>query len=259
VSRSQTVSFTQPSNMSIGQTQTIFANATSGLPVTVLYSPTTVCSMSGSTISALSAGTCFLTFAQGGGSGYLAAPVVSTSFTVGGVKSTQTISFRPLNSLYLGGSQNVNASSSSNLPVTFYATPSSVCYASGSSVYSVGVGTCFISFEQLGNSSFSAAPRVSTSFNVLKIKTNQVFTGSGAVYCPLGYTFISGSAASSWYEDYPYFRRYYWVTSRVAASNGFTASGYIEESYRNFTTVSYGTAGSKRFTWSPPVSITCNG
>jgi hypothetical protein len=54
-------------------------------------------------------------------------------------------------------------------------------------------------------------------------------------------------------------RQNYIVTSKGKSGNGYVASGYLLESYRNYSNVSYGTAGSKTFAWSPPVTITCNG
>ncbi|MCI0155093.1 hypothetical protein KNO15_00045 [Leifsonia shinshuensis] len=67
-----------------GQTVALPAVATSGLPVTYSVAPagSTVCSVSGSTLSFLTAGTCTVDAAQAGDSDWLAATAASVSYTV---------------------------------------------------------------------------------------------------------------------------------------------------------------------------------
>jgi len=67
-------SFPAPSNLFVGQTATLTATADSGLTIFVFGSNTpTICTVSGSTVSYLAAGTCSLTADQTGNTNYNAA------------------------------------------------------------------------------------------------------------------------------------------------------------------------------------------
>lgn len=67
-----------------GQSLTLSASATSGLPVTYSVAPaaSTVCSVSGTTLSFLAAGTCTVEAAQAGSADWLPAGVATVSYTV---------------------------------------------------------------------------------------------------------------------------------------------------------------------------------
>ena len=84
----QTISFTStaPAGATVGgPTYTVTATATSGLPVTFTIdaSATSVCSISGSTVSFLGVGTCVIDANQAGNANFNAAPQVQQSFAVG--------------------------------------------------------------------------------------------------------------------------------------------------------------------------------
>jgi len=83
----QTIAFTStaPAPATVGgPTYTVTATATSGLPVafTIDASATSVCSISGSTVSFIGAGTCVIDANQPGNANYNAAPQVQQSFAV---------------------------------------------------------------------------------------------------------------------------------------------------------------------------------
>ena len=85
---SQTISFTStnPTPVTVGGTYTPTATATSGLPVTITIDSSTlssVCSISGSTVSFTGVGTCVIDANQAGNATYAAAPQVQQSVTVG--------------------------------------------------------------------------------------------------------------------------------------------------------------------------------
>ncbi|MFY9824126.1 MAG: hypothetical protein WAM82_22310 [Thermoanaerobaculia bacterium] len=85
---SQTISFTSapPAAATVGgPTYTVTATATSGLPIafTIDASATSVCSISGSTVSFIGVGTCVIDANQAGNANYNAAPQVQQSFAVG--------------------------------------------------------------------------------------------------------------------------------------------------------------------------------
>ena len=88
---SQTITFPTLSDITLGGTApTLAATASSGLTVSYASSTTGVCTVSGSTITIVSTGSCSITASQSGGSGYAAAANVSKSFTITAPAVTNT-------------------------------------------------------------------------------------------------------------------------------------------------------------------------
>jgi hypothetical protein len=167
----QTISFTSTAPVGAvvgGPTYTVTATATSGLPVTFTIDPvaSSVCTIAGSTVSFIGAGTCVIDANQAGNANYNAAPQAQQSFAVG--KGNQTISFTstPPAVPVVGGTYTVTATATSGLPVTFTSATPAVCTISGSTVTFIGTGTCTINANQAGNANFNAAPQVQQSFTV---------------------------------------------------------------------------------------------
>ncbi|MCF8159642.1 MAG: c-type cytochrome [Polaromonas sp.] len=80
---SQTISFANPGAQTLGLTPvTLVASADSGLSVSLSSSTPRVCSVSGSTLTLVTAGTCTVNANQAGNSVYTAAATVSRSFSV---------------------------------------------------------------------------------------------------------------------------------------------------------------------------------
>jgi hypothetical protein len=172
--RTQTISFTStaPSGAVVGggTTYTVSATSTSGLAVTfsIASASAGVCTVSGSTVSITGAGSCVVDADQAGNAMYQAAPQVQQSFTVG--RGSQTISFTstPPNADRNDPPYTVTATTTSGLPVTFSADPSSngVCSVSGSTVSFEGRGTCIIYANQPGDANWLPAPQVQQVFKV---------------------------------------------------------------------------------------------
>ena len=80
----QTISFTQPTNMVLGSTPAaLVATATpSGYTVAFASTTTGVCTVSGTTLTILTAGTCSITASQNGNPSYSAATNVVKSFSI---------------------------------------------------------------------------------------------------------------------------------------------------------------------------------
>jgi hypothetical protein len=183
---SQTISFTSTAPVGAvvgGATYTVAATATSGLPVTLTIDAgaASVCSIAGSTVSFIGAGTCVIDANQAGNANYNAAPQAQQSFTVG--KGTQAITFTstaPTAAQFDGTPYNVGATASSGLTVTFTIDPTaaSVCSISGSTVTFTGVGTCVINADQAGDSNWNPAPQVQQSFAVAKANQTISFTST---------------------------------------------------------------------------------
>ncbi len=77
----QTITFASLSNITLGGTPSVLSATAPGGAVSFSSSTTAVCSVSGTTITALTIGTCTITADQAGGGGY-AATNVSQSFTI---------------------------------------------------------------------------------------------------------------------------------------------------------------------------------
>ena len=128
-----------------------------------------VCSVSGTAVALLGAGTCTILADQAGSAGYHPAPQAQQSFSVG--RAAQAISFSstpPVPAAVGDPDYAVAASASSGLPVTFAAAPASagICSVSGSTVSLVGAGTCTVVASQGGNAVYDPADPVQQSFTV---------------------------------------------------------------------------------------------
>ncbi len=81
----QTIDFATPGgtpSYTVGQTFVVGATASSGLPVTFAAGPGGVCAVSGTTVTALGAGTCAVTAGQPGDATHAAAPDVTRTFAI---------------------------------------------------------------------------------------------------------------------------------------------------------------------------------
>ena len=181
---SQTITFAPIGTQTVGTPLTLSASASSTLPVAYVASPSTVCTVSGSTASFVGSGNCSITASQTGNSSYAAATPVTQMFTVNG--KAQTITFGAIASQTIGTPLTLGATASSSMAVTYTASPSTVCTVSGNTVTFSGTGNCTITASQTGSSTYAAATPVSQTFAV---NSNQSFTLS--LTTP-GVTAISG-------------------------------------------------------------------
>lgn len=79
----QTITFPPPGNQTLGTaTPALGATASSGLTVSYVSNTTSICTVSGTALSLVAAGTCSLTASQAGDSTHAAAASVTDSFTV---------------------------------------------------------------------------------------------------------------------------------------------------------------------------------
>ncbi|MBZ9809917.1 putative Ig domain-containing protein, partial [Mesorhizobium sp. ESP-6-2] len=127
----QAISFAQPANAALTSGPVaLSATASSGLTVAFTSTTTAVCTVSGNSVTLLSAGTCTIDADQAGNANYQAAATVSRSFSV--TQGTQTISFtQPANAALTSGPVTLSATASSGLTVAFTSTTTAVCTVSG--------------------------------------------------------------------------------------------------------------------------------
>jgi hypothetical protein len=156
---SQSISITTPAPGSkvFGQSFTVAATASSGLPVS--FDSDGGCSNVGATFTMTSGTTdCTVKYDQAGNDNYDAAPQLTE--TVDAEKADQEISITihaPASKVY-GGSFTVAATGGgSGNPVAF--SNSGVCSNSGATfTMTSGTGNCVVHYNQAGNSNYNAAP-----------------------------------------------------------------------------------------------------
>jgi hypothetical protein len=167
----QTITFTPPDGTAIGQPITLSASASSGLTVSYRTDTPAVCTVSGSTVSPATVGTCTITASQPGNDNYAAAPGVSRSFPVHrhGVvsgKTSQAITFGQPPTEPVGQVVPLSASATSGLAVSFRSDTPAVCSVSGATVTTTTAGTCAVTASQAGDDRFAAARDVQRSYAV---------------------------------------------------------------------------------------------
>ncbi len=178
---SQSITFNALGSRALGSAPfTIGASASSGLAVTFSSLTTSVCTVSGSTVTLVAPGTCTVQASQAGNAGYSAAPLVNQSFTVSGGLTSQSITFGALGNKTLGAAPfTISATASSGLTVTFSSVTPTVCTVGGNAVTLVAAGTCTIQAAQAGNATYAAAPVVVRSFSVTAASQTIAFGALG--------------------------------------------------------------------------------
>ncbi len=81
----QTITFNNPGTLNFGTTPTLSASASSFYPVNFSSATTSVCTVSGSTLTFVTAGTCTINANQAGNSVFAAAPQVQQTFAVSAI------------------------------------------------------------------------------------------------------------------------------------------------------------------------------
>jgi len=219
VKANQTITFGPvPVLLTAGSTVTVTATASSGLPVTLSSSDTTVCTVTGTTVFGVASGTCTIAADQAGDATYNAAPQVTVSFPV---KTNQSITFAVVSALTVGGSVTLSATASSGLPVTFSSLTTTICTVSGSTVTGVAPGTCTIAADQAGDSSWNPAPEVTQNVTVTAAgATPQTITFGAAPALTVGGTAPVSATASSGLPV-----TFSSLTTTICTVSGFTVTG----------------------------------
>ena len=163
---SNTITFPQPADVALtAGPVAMVAQAISSLPVSYLSNTLTVCSVTGSSVSLLSAGTCSITATESGNGAFAAAPPVTRTFNV--LKVAQSITFvQPADTTLSVGGVTLAATASSSLAVSYTSGSAAVCTVSGSLVTLLTAGICSVSATQPGNATYLAAGVVSRTFVV---------------------------------------------------------------------------------------------
>jgi len=168
----QTITFTNPGAADLSSVQSVSLSASApGGTVTFATQTPSVCTVSGTTATLLTTGTCTVAADQSGGNGWNAAPQVPQSFNVGRSQAPQSITFDPPASAAVdGGNVMLTATATSNLPVTISSTTPSVCTVGGSGFALVPVqpGACDLSATQNGDATWLAATPVNATVTITR-------------------------------------------------------------------------------------------
>ncbi|BBH15933.1 hypothetical protein Back2_02200 [Nocardioides baekrokdamisoli] len=203
VQSSQAITFTSnPASPAYNGTYTVTATGGgSGNAVTFTSATSSVCTVSGSTVSFVGVGSCTINANQAGSTYYTAAPQKQQSFSV--AQASQTITFTstaPGAATYNGATYTVTATGgASGNAVTFTSATTPVCTLSGATVSFVGVGTCTINANQTGNTNYAAAAQAQQSFSVAKASQTITFTSTAPGSATVGgatYTVTATGGAS---------------------------------------------------------------
>jgi len=192
----QTVVFTLPAQVNPGNTSNLAPNASSGLPITYVSSTPGVCTVSATTVTYLTAGTCTITGTQPGNGTFAPAPPTSQTTTV--VLLPQTINFVLPAQAASGTTGTLAGTATSNLPVSYTSSTPGICTVTGTTVSYLTAGTCTIVANQAGDQTYAAATAVSQTATVF-VPGGQpqtiTFTLPAQAF-PQSSTVLSGTATS---------------------------------------------------------------
>jgi hypothetical protein len=156
-----------PSNKTVALTGTGGTGTGSYLTALDPSNTTPGCSVTGTTLTYTTAGTCVIAVTRSADTNYLAR-TDAVSFSIG--LASQSITFNSLSAKsYSSDTFTVSATTSASLTVAFTSGSTSVCTtsgANGNTVTLLGVGTCVINANQAGDINTGAAGQVTQNFTV---------------------------------------------------------------------------------------------
>ena len=194
---SQTITFGPLPSLTAGSTATVQATASSGLPVQYGSLSPAVCSVDAASglVTGLAIGTCSIGASQAGNADWSPATpgVLSFPVAVGG----QTISFGAAPVLSVQGTALLQASASSGLALRYGSLTPLLCAVDATSgmVTALAAGTCTVSADQSGNTTWAAALQARQSF-FIDFLTQRISFGAAPVLQATGTAVVQASASS---------------------------------------------------------------
>jgi hypothetical protein len=236
-----------PANGVVAGSSELSATASSGLAVTFAGNTPTICTVSGSTVSYVSVGTCSVTADQAGDADYNPAPQVTLNISVGLLEQTiSNFSATPATGLVNGSSSLSAMAGASGNPVTFASSTLAVCSVSGSTVNYLTAGTCTVTADQAGNVEYSAAAQVVLDIMVAKIEQNiSGLTADPDTGIVGGNSTLNSSASSGLVVIYGS------ATPAICLASGSTV-GYL---LAGICTVTANQAGNETYSASPQIML----
>ncbi|MBU3703428.1 MAG: hypothetical protein FGM42_03535, partial [Ilumatobacteraceae bacterium] len=205
--QSTSITSSVPAKPLPGGDYTVTATASSGLTPTIalLGGMGTVCSLAGSKVSFLAAGTCVVIATQAGNGNYLSAdPEDMQTIVVGSLNQNITFA-QPANMEFGDPDVMVAPTASSGLPVTLTSETATVCTVSSNKVSIVAVGRCELKASQAGDARYAAASDEYRVFDVVAVVPNSptissASASSGAITVKFMSPSFDGGAAITRYQ-----------------------------------------------------------
>ncbi len=164
-----TITFIFPPNTLLSDPPPILgATTSSGLPVSYVSNSLGVCTVTPEGVLAfVSSGSCTVTASQAGNAFYFAATSQQRTFAV--LAGVNQITFnKPADTLFTSPPPVLDATATSNLPITYSSLSPNVCtITSSGSITFLSIGSCVVWARQFGNNVYLEAPAVTQSFAVL--------------------------------------------------------------------------------------------
>ena len=195
-STAQAITFGAAPTVAVGGTAPLTAVTGSGMDATFTSLTPSVCTVVGTTIEALSSGTCTVSATADGNATYAAAPPVTQSFTVSVGGTAQSISFGTLPALTVGGAATVAPTASSGLPVNLSSTTPDICAVSGAIVTGLAAGSCGLTASQAGSATYAPAQLTANLTVVSGLTTQTITFGTAPTIVVDGTDFVSATATS---------------------------------------------------------------
>ena len=165
----QAITFAVPAAAAAGGTAALTAaGGGSGNPVVFTTDPASgpgVCTISGTTVTYTTIGTCIIDANQAGNGHYAAAPQVQHTVTVRGLSQSITLAAPAAGYVRDSGHLTAAGGGSGN-PVVL--TGGGVCTVSGTTVTYTAQGSCVVAANQAGNGRYADAPQVRRTITVRK-------------------------------------------------------------------------------------------
>jgi len=161
---SQTITFGLSPAIGPGGSNTVSAVASSGLTVSFSTLTPQVCTVTGNTVSALTEGTCTIAANQAGNANYHAATQATQNIPI--AKGNQSITFRFVPKMFVGGTGPISAFATSGLAVSLTSATPDICTVSGDTVSAIAAGSCTIVGNQPGDANYYNAATATKSINV---------------------------------------------------------------------------------------------
>ncbi|SHG11253.1 Listeria/Bacterioides repeat-containing protein [Jatrophihabitans endophyticus] len=183
----QPISFTStpPSDAKVGgATYTVAATGGgSSAPVVFSVDPATTrgaCTLAGSTVTPVHAGTCVIAADQGGDDDYARAPTATQSFEVGRGAQTITLTNALQYPPVVGTTYTPAGTAGSGAPVTFGVDDGTACSIEDGVVRFEHFGMCVVTADQAGTADYGPASQVRQAFTVVTIGSSVTVTADPA-------------------------------------------------------------------------------
>ena len=168
----QFISIGSPPRISVGGSASLTASGgASGNPVTFTSLAPSVCSINGSTVTALATGTCVVAANQAGSALYDAATQVTATMPIG-APVAQTITMSTTSVVGVGQTRLFAPVATSGLPVAVISQTPAICSVSSGTVNVTGIaeGACVLLANQPGDAYWAPAPQKTFSLWIVTVE-----------------------------------------------------------------------------------------